>query len=96
MTDATKILKKKVMAKATEIGKVKDVEVDITTWTVLGLKVKIIKPYSQEYELSKFGPKTMIIPPDLIDTIGDAVMLTKDGDELKTALKEALAAQKGK
>lgn len=82
------IVGKKVMdTGAMEIGKVKDIIIDIGTWTVECLLVKIPRQTSKELGIGGIMGATARITPELIDKIGDIVSINITAAELAETIE---------
>jgi len=67
---------------AMNIGKVKDIVINISNWTVECLLVKIPRQTSKELGIGGIMGATAKVTPELIDQIGDMVRINITAQEL--------------
>jgi sporulation protein YlmC with PRC-barrel domain len=66
-----------------DLGEVKGVEVNTTTWNVTHLQVKLTNQAADELGFRKrFGSSTVCMPVSLINAVGDVITITKTIGEL--------------
>jgi sporulation protein YlmC with PRC-barrel domain len=66
-----------------DLGALKGVEMNTSTWQVTHLHVKLSKPASEDLGFKKrFRSSTVCVPISLVASFGDNVLLNKSLDEL--------------
>ena len=81
--ESKSIIGKTVMDKnAMNIGKVKDIVININDWTVECLLVKIPRPIGKELGIGGIMGATTRVTPEFLDQIGDMVRLNVTAQEL--------------
>jgi sporulation protein YlmC with PRC-barrel domain len=77
------ILNKSVMdTAAMQIGKVKDIVINISDWSVQCLLVKIPRPIAKELGVGGFTGATARLTPQHIEKIGDFISINITAQEL--------------
>ncbi len=85
MTTAHEFIKKGVLdSKANEVGIIADIDFDLESWSLTTIRVKVPAKTCKELGLSGLVPKskTAIIPPDLVENVGDRMILKVTLQEL--------------
>lgn len=66
-----------------DLGNIKGVGINTTTWQVTDLHVKLSKLASEDLGFKKrFRSSTVCVPVSLISSVGDNILLKKSLDEL--------------
>ena len=66
-----------------DLGQINGVEIDVNTWQVSDLHVKLSKSASEDLGFKKMiGTSTICLPISLVSKVGDNVLLNKSRDEL--------------
>jgi len=80
----TVIGKRALDSNTRDVGKISDISFDTSSWTIVGLHLKVPGQICVEVGISKFklGSKTILLLPEFIKQIGDSVQLTSPIQEV--------------
>ena len=80
-----------IAADGQAIGEVATLFIDTSTWTVVGLQIKLSKPVAEQLGAARglLRAATLELPVRLVQSVGDAVLLSVPTLELKQILTDA-------
>lgn len=89
---------KVISADAQEIGEVVDIIVETVTWRVESLQVKVRKEAAEKLGVSRgiLRSGTFSLPVELIQSVGDSIVLSASTTELRNSLVQAKGAAAGR
>lgn len=90
--------RKVISADALEIGEIVDIIVETVTWRVESLQVKVRKEAAEKIGVSRgvLRGGTFNLPVELIQSVGDSIVLSASSTELKNSLVQAKHAGAGR
>jgi sporulation protein YlmC with PRC-barrel domain len=87
-----------IAADGQAIGEVGALLIDISTWTILALQIKLHKAPAEQLGAARgiFRAATLELPVRLVQSVGDAVLLSVPTPELRQILPDADDGQEEK
>jgi sporulation protein YlmC with PRC-barrel domain len=74
------------------IGKVKDGDIDDSSWVLTDLEVELMGNVAKEIHVKKtFGSTTIPIPVKFVTAVGDRVMLNASSEQIEESLSSKTA-----